>query len=92
MPEEWITQREVAAILGVHKSAIPKMQRRGDLTPRARRRPALSLAAVVELKAAREAAALELERRHTALVSLPHASLQSRRTTTTNGCLLSKRR
>lgn len=62
MSVEWITQREAAEILGVHKSAIPKMQRRGDLTPRARRRPALSFAEVVALKAARDAAAAERSR------------------------------
>lgn len=34
---EWITAREAAEILGVHKSNIPKMARRGELTRRAER-------------------------------------------------------
>lgn len=54
MPE-WITVREAADILGVHMSAVPKMIRRGDLTPRDRR-PRLNRAAVVALRAARAAA------------------------------------
>lgn len=54
MPE-WITVREAADILGVHMSAVPKLIRRGDLTPRDRR-PRLNRAAVVALRAARAAA------------------------------------
>ena len=34
---EWVTVREAAEILGVHMSAVPKMVRRGDLTPRTQR-------------------------------------------------------
>lgn len=52
----WITQREAARLLGVHPSLIPKMLRRGDLVAR-RARPSLSRAAVLELAAARAAAA-----------------------------------
>lgn len=45
---EWITAREAAEILGVHISAVPKMIRRGDLTPR-ERRPKLRRTDVVAL-------------------------------------------
>ena len=63
---EWVTHREAAQVLGVHVSLIPKMLRRGDLTAR-RQRPSLSRALVVELAAARTAAAAERElRRRTA--------------------------
>lgn len=47
---EWITAREAAELLGVHVSAIPKMIRRGELTPRARRRPSLRKSDVVALR------------------------------------------
>lgn len=46
---DWITAREAAAILGVHVSAVPKMTRRGDLTPR-RARPSLLRADVEALR------------------------------------------
>jgi hypothetical protein len=52
---EWITAREAAAILGVHKSNIPKMLRRGELTKR-RQRPILNRAEVIACRDAREAA------------------------------------
>ncbi|WP_210651366.1 helix-turn-helix domain-containing protein [Nocardioides sp. SYSU D00065] len=58
----WVTQREAAELLGVHVSAVPKMVRRGDLTPRAGR-PSLSRVAVLELAAARAAAVAEREER-----------------------------
>lgn len=54
---EWITVREAAEILGVHMSAIPKMIRRGELSPR-ERRPRLARAEVLalrDLRAAHEA-------------------------------------
>jgi excisionase family DNA binding protein len=53
-PPEWITVREAADILGVHMSAVPKMIRRGDLTPR-RRRPRLKRTAVLALRDRRAA-------------------------------------
>jgi hypothetical protein len=53
----WVTIREAARLLGVHRSAVPKMVRRGYLTPRKRRRPSLRLADVLELAEAREEAA-----------------------------------
>lgn len=46
---EWITAREAAEILGVHISAVPKMVRRGDLTPR-KKRPTLLRADVEALR------------------------------------------
>lgn len=49
---EWVTIKEAARLLGVHYSAVPKMVRRGDLTPR-KGRPSLSRAAVLELRDAR---------------------------------------
>ena len=49
---EWITVREAAEILGVHMSAIPRMIRRGDLTPRTRR-PRLCRRAVEALREVR---------------------------------------
>jgi len=55
---EWVTQREAARLLGVHVSAVPKMVRRGDLTPRAGR-PSLSRDEVLDLVEARSAAAQE---------------------------------
>jgi hypothetical protein len=51
---EWITAREAAEILGVHISAIPKMIRRGDLTPR-NKRPSLLLSDVEALRDRRAA-------------------------------------
>jgi hypothetical protein len=62
---EWVSQLEAAALLGVHRSAVPKMVRRGDLTPR-RGRPSLSRDEVLQLAAARAGAAEERERRQTA--------------------------
>lgn len=62
---EWVTQREAAALLGVHASLIPKMVRRGELTPRGRR-PSLSRGEVLELAAARERRASEREKRRPA--------------------------
>lgn len=53
---EWITSQEAADILGVGKSAIPKMLRRGDLTRRARK-PILNRAEVLAYRDARLAAA-----------------------------------
>lgn len=50
----WITVREAAEILGVHMSAIPKMIRRGDLTPR-RQRPRMNRAEVEALREHRAA-------------------------------------
>jgi excisionase family DNA binding protein len=49
---DWITVREAAEILGVHISAVPKMVRRGDLTPR-KRRPRLRRVEVEALRDAR---------------------------------------
>lgn len=60
----WVTQREAARLLGVHISAVPKMVRRGDLTPRGGR-PSLSLDQVLKLAATRAAAAQERERGRT---------------------------
>ena len=54
---EWVTFREAARLLDVHRSNVPKMVRRGDLTPRKGRRPSLRLADVLELAEAREEAA-----------------------------------
>jgi excisionase family DNA binding protein len=54
---EWVTQREAAALLGVHKSAVPKMIARGVLHPRTGARPTLSRAEVIELAASRDAEA-----------------------------------
>jgi DNA-directed RNA polymerase specialized sigma24 family protein len=50
---EWLTIKEAARLLGVHYSAVPKMVRRGDLTPRANQRPSLSRQAVLGLREAR---------------------------------------
>ncbi|MFC7723608.1 hypothetical protein ACFQW6_00725 [Nocardioides sp. GCM10028917] len=47
---EWVTVREAALLLGVHYSAVPKMVRRGDLSPRPNKRPSLSRQAVLELR------------------------------------------
>lgn len=52
MPK-WITQREAAAILGVHPSLIPKLLRRGDLWSRPRMRPSLQREEVEALRARR---------------------------------------
>lgn len=64
MPE-WITVREAAEILGVHMSAVPKMVRRGDLTPRTRR-PRLERAQILELAEMRALAAQEREQQRAA--------------------------
>jgi len=45
---EWVTQREAAALLGVHVSLVGKLVARGDLHPRVER-PSLSRAEVVAL-------------------------------------------
>lgn len=66
----WVTQREAARLLGVHVSAVPKMVRRGDLSPRDGR-PSLSRVQVLELAAARAAVAAELEARRTTKRSGP---------------------
>jgi hypothetical protein len=60
----WVTQVEAADLLGVHRSAVPKKVRRGDLTPR-HGRPSLSRDEVVKLAAARATAAKERELRRT---------------------------
>jgi hypothetical protein len=49
---EWVTIKEAARLLGVHYSAVPKMVRRGDLTPRDKR-PSLSRQAVLDLRDSR---------------------------------------
>ena len=63
-----MTFREAARLVDVHRSNVPKMVRRGDLTPRKGRRPSLRLADVLELAEAREEAA-----RLRALPSQPEA-------------------
>jgi excisionase family DNA binding protein len=50
---DWVTIKEAARLLGVHYSAVPKMVRRGDLTPRKGKRPSLSRGAVLQLRADR---------------------------------------
>lgn len=48
---DWITAREAAEILGVHKATIPKMRRRGDLTTRPDgERPAFHRQQVIALR------------------------------------------
>lgn len=56
----WVTQREAARLLGVHASAVPKMVRRGDLTPRPAR-PSLDRAEVLALRKARDAEQFQRE-------------------------------
>lgn len=47
----WITAREAAEILGVHKATIPKLRRRGELTTRPDgERPAYDRQQVTELR------------------------------------------
>lgn len=58
----WVTQREAAELLGVHVSAVPKMVRRGDLSPRDGR-PSIPRQQVVDLRAARAEAERERQRR-----------------------------
>lgn len=58
-------------MLGVHRMTVPKMVRRGLLTPRPGRRPSLSRKQVLDLKAVREAAANERARERTALPPAP---------------------
>ncbi|MCP3422729.1 hypothetical protein [Nocardioides pinisoli] len=65
---DWVTQREAAKLLGVHVSLIPKLVRRGDLTPRTAR-PSLARAAVLELAQARAHRAVERERSRSAPAS-----------------------
>ncbi|GAA5122391.1 hypothetical protein GCM10023339_40710 [Alloalcanivorax gelatiniphagus] len=55
MPE-WATQVQAAELLGVHRSLVPKMIARGDLTPRRRRRT-LSRDEVLDLAQTRACAA-----------------------------------
>lgn len=59
---EWITQIQAAEILGVHRSVIPKMLRRGELVARGQR-PSLSRDDVIALARARSERADERERR-----------------------------
>lgn len=65
----WVTQRVAAELLGVHVSAVPKMVRRGYLTPRDAK-PSLPRAQVLELVAVRAVTSAEAERRH----ALGHAT------------------
>lgn len=65
-----VTQREAAELLGVHVSLVPKMVRRGDLTPRAGR-PSLSRDRVTALAASRLAASEERRRRRASPPSGP---------------------
>ena len=51
-PSEWVSQVDAARILGVHRSAVPKMVRRGDLSPR-HERPNLKRSDVEALRDAR---------------------------------------
>ena len=67
---QWVTQRQAAALLGVHPSLISKMLRRGDLTSRAEA-PSLSRAAVLSLAEARAAETAKLEARRAAKRSGP---------------------
>lgn len=69
----WVTQREAAELLRVHMSAVPKMVRRGDLSPRDGK-PSLSRDRVVELAAARAVATAERERRRTTPPQPPAAA------------------
>lgn len=50
---EWVTIKEAAQLLGVHYSNVPKMVRRGDLTPRKNKRPSLSRKQVLALREVR---------------------------------------
>lgn len=61
---QWLTQPQAAALLGVHRSAVPKLVARGALTPRTAR-PSLPLAQVLKLAAERADAAAERELRRT---------------------------
>lgn len=74
--DEWVTQNEAARLLGVHVSLVPKMVRRGDLTPR-RERPSLRRDQVDELAAARKAAVADQESRRT--TPRPQAAATGRR-------------
>lgn len=60
--DDWVTQREAAELLGVHMSLVPKLVRRGKLTPR-RERPSLERAQVLRLVEARRSAAADREAR-----------------------------
>jgi hypothetical protein len=71
---EWVTQREAAELLGVHVSLVPKIVRRGDLTPR-RERPSLSRAQVLQLREQRAQAEHERERRRASRSEPRFASL-----------------
>ncbi|WP_231252748.1 hypothetical protein [Nocardioides furvisabuli] len=59
---QWVTQRQAAALLGVHPSLIPKMLRRGDLKSRVQA-PSLSHSEVLSLAEARAAETAKLEAR-----------------------------
>lgn len=65
MAAEWLSQREAAEILGVHVSLVPKMVRRGDLTPR-QGTPSLSRDQSGSLRQRVPATAAEAKRRRTA--------------------------
>lgn len=67
---DWVTQRQAARLLGVHVSAVPKMVRRGDLTPRDGR-PSLSHDQVLTLADARATAARKREQRPTTILTGP---------------------
>ncbi len=66
----WVTERQAAALLGVHPSLIPKMLRRGDLKSRVQV-PSLSRSEVLSLAEARAAETAKLEARRAAKASGP---------------------
>ena len=69
---QWVTQVEAAALLGVHRSLIPKMVRRGDLISHPRR-PSLLKQDVLDLFLKRQQAATErqLRKKAPAKTSIP---------------------
>lgn len=67
---QWVTQRQAAALLGVHPSLIPKMLRRGDLKSRVQA-PSRSHSEVLSLAEARAAETAKLEARRAAKASGP---------------------
>lgn len=85
---EWVTQVEAADILGVHRSLIPKMLRRGDLVARPRRRPSLLREDVIALAQTRAASAAE---RRTASRRRGNG-VPVHPTTSTTGCPLARQR